>query len=252
MVGTPCQSYLGVPIMLGDEAIGVISVQSTEGGPLRRGGRAPAGHARGERRRRDPERAALPRGPAPATEMAAARRGRPRDLGDAGPGRGPRRIAERARSCSRRDERALPRRDGRPTCCRPIVAVGRVRRRDPSATRSGWARASSATSPAGARPDSSTTSQTTRGRIQIAGHRGATRRAPDGRAARRRGEVIGMMAVWRTGGAAVHDRRTSTSWSASRSRPPSRSRTRGCSTRRRRRRTPPSRPTRRRARSSRR
>jgi len=30
MVGTPCQSYLGVPIMLTDEAIGVISVQSTE------------------------------------------------------------------------------------------------------------------------------------------------------------------------------------------------------------------------------
>ena len=30
MVGTPCQSYLGVPIMLADEAIGVISVQSTE------------------------------------------------------------------------------------------------------------------------------------------------------------------------------------------------------------------------------
>ena len=29
MLGTPCQSYLGVPIMLGDEAIGVISVQDT-------------------------------------------------------------------------------------------------------------------------------------------------------------------------------------------------------------------------------
>jgi signal transduction histidine kinase/DNA-binding response OmpR family regulator len=29
-LGTPCSSYLGVPIMLGDEAIGVISVQSTE------------------------------------------------------------------------------------------------------------------------------------------------------------------------------------------------------------------------------
>jgi GAF domain-containing protein len=29
-VGTPSRSYLGVPIMLGDEAIGVISVQSTE------------------------------------------------------------------------------------------------------------------------------------------------------------------------------------------------------------------------------
>src|SRR4051794_21833116 len=30
MVGTPCKSYLGVPIMLVDEAIGVISVQSTQ------------------------------------------------------------------------------------------------------------------------------------------------------------------------------------------------------------------------------
>jgi signal transduction histidine kinase/DNA-binding response OmpR family regulator/HPt (histidine-containing phosphotransfer) domain-containing protein len=30
MVGTPCKSYLGVPIMLRDEAIGVISVQSTQ------------------------------------------------------------------------------------------------------------------------------------------------------------------------------------------------------------------------------
>ena len=30
MLGTPCQSYLGVPIMLGDEAIGVISVQDTD------------------------------------------------------------------------------------------------------------------------------------------------------------------------------------------------------------------------------
>jgi signal transduction histidine kinase/ActR/RegA family two-component response regulator len=30
MLGTPCRSYLGVPIMLGDEAIGVIGVQSIE------------------------------------------------------------------------------------------------------------------------------------------------------------------------------------------------------------------------------
>ena len=30
MLGTPCRSYLGVPIMLEDEAIGVISVQSTQ------------------------------------------------------------------------------------------------------------------------------------------------------------------------------------------------------------------------------
>jgi signal transduction histidine kinase/CheY-like chemotaxis protein len=30
MLGTPCRSYLGVPILLGEEAIGVISVQSTE------------------------------------------------------------------------------------------------------------------------------------------------------------------------------------------------------------------------------
>ena len=30
MVGTPCRSYLGVPILLGEEAIGVISIQSTE------------------------------------------------------------------------------------------------------------------------------------------------------------------------------------------------------------------------------
>jgi signal transduction histidine kinase/CheY-like chemotaxis protein len=30
MVGTPCRSYLGVPVMIGDTAIGVISVQSTE------------------------------------------------------------------------------------------------------------------------------------------------------------------------------------------------------------------------------
>src|SRR5438270_3320442 len=30
LMGTPCRSYLGVPILLGAEAIGVISVQSTE------------------------------------------------------------------------------------------------------------------------------------------------------------------------------------------------------------------------------
>ena len=40
MVGTPSRSYLGVPIVAGDEAIGAISVQSTsEDGPLRRGRR---------------------------------------------------------------------------------------------------------------------------------------------------------------------------------------------------------------------
>ena len=80
-IGTPSRSYLGVPIAVGDKAIGVISVQSTEaGGPVRRGRRAPPLHDRRQRGRRDPERAAVRGDPASRRRDGRAGRGRARAL----------------------------------------------------------------------------------------------------------------------------------------------------------------------------
>ena len=61
-VGTPAKSWLGVPIVVGDEAIGVISVQSTQpGGRFGPDDVRLLDDHRGERRDGDPERPALPR-----------------------------------------------------------------------------------------------------------------------------------------------------------------------------------------------
>ena len=62
-VGTPSLSYLGVPILVGEQ--GDRRDQRPEhrgGGPVRRGRLAPARDDRGQRRRRDPERAPVRRG----------------------------------------------------------------------------------------------------------------------------------------------------------------------------------------------
>ena len=62
------RAHLGAPIVAGDEAIGVVSVQHLNRGTVRRSRQAAAGHPRRQRRRRDPERPAL----------AEAHGGRPR------------------------------------------------------------------------------------------------------------------------------------------------------------------------------
>ena len=160
-LGTPCSSYLGVPIMLGDEAIGVISVPGTEvEGRFRARGRpaaAPRSRRTSASRSTTPGSTARPAGA--RSEMAALaesgargarhvrRRGGARAHGGAGPG-----------AARGSDE------------CRPAAGSGRAdvpRPRSWSATtprRSGatcswWARASSATSRAVRRRSSSTTSR---------------------------------------------------------------------------------------------
>ena len=75
MVGTPSLSYLGVPILVGEKSIGVISVQNIEEeGRFGEEDVAPARDYRGQRRRSDPERASLRRGRTAAPVLRVARR----------------------------------------------------------------------------------------------------------------------------------------------------------------------------------
>ena len=118
--GTQAKSYLGVPILAGDTAIGVDQrPEHDTRGPLRRVRRAAAVDDRRERRRRDPERPALPGGPPPRRRDGGPGRGRPGDLGDARrPGR------------PRADRRAGPRPCSRPTrrrCSSPSRTAGTFR-----------------------------------------------------------------------------------------------------------------------------
>ena len=115
------------------------------GGPVRRRRHAPPVDDRLERRRGDPERPALPGGAAPGPRDGGARRGRPRDLGDARS-----RAACSSASPTRRgaargpNERRVPRRGGRPDLSGP----SRPSARSPRSSRptpSSWARGSSAT-----------------------------------------------------------------------------------------------------------
>ena len=116
-VGTPAQSYLGVPILVGDEAIGVVSVQSIdEEGRFGEADErllatiaANVGIAiQNARLYREPQRRARRDG--------RARRGRPRDLGDARPRRPSSSGSPSApRTCSRpiRAPSSSPSRTGR-------------------------------------------------------------------------------------------------------------------------------------------
>ena len=101
-VGTDARSYLGVPIIVGDDAIGAISVQSVTRRALRRSRRTPADHARGEHRHRHPERPALRRVAAARHRDGDAGRGRPRDLRDTRPSTVLQRIVEHAHDAARR------------------------------------------------------------------------------------------------------------------------------------------------------
>ena len=111
-VGTPVRSYLGVPILVGDRAIGVISVQSQkEEGRFGPGEMRLLVHHRRQRGHRDPERPAVPgRGAALRRDGRPRRRGA-RDLGHARPDGGPR-AGRRARQGADRGrhQRRLPRR----------------------------------------------------------------------------------------------------------------------------------------------
>ena len=78
-VGTPARSYLGVPIVVGSRAIGAVSVQSTRTSGLY--GEAETrllATIAAQRRGRDPERAAVPRGPGGARGRRAGQRGEER------------------------------------------------------------------------------------------------------------------------------------------------------------------------------
>ena len=80
----------GVPILVSDGAIGVISVQSMEAeGRFGAGGRAAARDDRRQRRHRDPERPAPTGGAAARRRDGGPGRHRPGHLGDARPERGP-------------------------------------------------------------------------------------------------------------------------------------------------------------------
>ena len=82
------RSYLGVPIIVGDEAIGAISVQSvTEAGRFGEADVRLLDDARREHRHGHPERAAVRRVTAPRDGDVGACRGGSRDLGDARPER---------------------------------------------------------------------------------------------------------------------------------------------------------------------
>ena len=64
--GRPPASYLGVPIVAGDEAIGVVSVQNIDhAGRFGEDEKRLLDHARQQRRRGDPERPAVSGRPSP-------------------------------------------------------------------------------------------------------------------------------------------------------------------------------------------
>ena len=97
--GTPSLSYLGVPILVGNKAIGVDQrPEHRRGRPLRRSRLAPARDDRRQRRRRDPERAPVLRDRPPEAVLRDARRGQP--------GRG------RRDGCRGAGDRLEPRRGG--------------------------------------------------------------------------------------------------------------------------------------------
>ena len=116
MVGTPVKSYLGVPILVGDRAIGVISVQSmAEQGRFGPADARLLADDRRDRRHRHPERPAVPGCRPPVRRDGRAGRRRARDLGHAratgGAGADGRAGTDVARG---RHQRRLPRERGRP------------------------------------------------------------------------------------------------------------------------------------------
>ena len=154
-VGTQALSWLGVPIMAGDRALGIISVQSTQReGRFHRDRRAAAVDDRRQRGGRGRERAPLRRDAAPRRRDGRARGGRARDVGDARPG-GDARAHRRAGATAPRlrYERRLPARCGRGD----VPGDGGDRRdrgQHPGRRPSHAARGSSATSRSPARPRS--------------------------------------------------------------------------------------------------
>ena len=247
-VGTRARSYLGVPILVGDRAIGAISVQSTTSDS--RFGDAdaqPARDDRRERRRRGPERPALRRDAPPR-----ATRWRPSPTSGA---RSRRRSTCRGARGHRLARHALLQRRCRaPSTCPTRTArlpggrgAGRHRRAAPRLpiTR---ATASWATWPSPGRPRPSTTPCRDPRAMTIEGTRARRRDRLMAAPLVVRGPVAGMLAMWRHRLAdAVQQRRPELPGRARRSRRRSRSRMRACSARRRSRVRPRSRPTRPRA-----
>ena len=214
---------------------------------VRRGRFAPARHARGQRRRGDPERAALSRRAAAGGRDDRPGRGRRRDLRDARP-RPPSWSASPIAPwpCSPADTSAVFLAEDDGAIFRPFVALGLVRRRGHGRHDHAAAKGSSATWPRRGEAEMVNDVASDGRTVDDRRDRGRRHRVPaDGRAAslaRRGHRDDGDLAV----GAGVRrsPRRTCRSSSASPSRPRSRSRTPACSRRAARPRRRPSRPTR--------
>ncbi len=114
--GTQASSYLGVPIIAGDDAIGVVSVQhTTESGRFGEADERLLATLAAERRGRHPERAPLPRCPAPGRRDDRVGGGRRRDLRHARPRLGPRTDGgQGTHAADRGHQRHLPGRRRRP------------------------------------------------------------------------------------------------------------------------------------------
>ena len=156
-IGTAVKSYLGVPILVADKAIGVVSVQSIdEEGRFGEFGRADPIDYRLERRHRHPERASVPRDPRRARETA--------ELDEVGREISATLDQEGFSSASPSEPSSCSRRRPAGSSC-PSPTVGRSGPSRPSArladvisdNRSSSAKGSSVRSPRRAAPSSSTT-----------------------------------------------------------------------------------------------